>query len=350
MIIKVNKKIISNKTKPFIVAEISANHKNSLKNTFKLIKAAAKAKVDAVKFQTFNLDDMTLKINKKEFLIKKKFKTKNWNNRTLHSIYKEAQFPFEWHKKVFKEAKRLGLVVFSSVFDEKSLFFLEKLNVPMYKIASLESLHFPLIEKVAKTKKPIIISTGTLSMNEIKRLIQFLKKIKCKKFIILHCVTEYPANYRNVNLKTITYLKKFNCLVGYSDHTKGIGVSISSINYGACLIEKHFMLTNKKSLDSEFSSDHLEMEKLVKEINNSWHAIGAVKNDISKSEKIYRKYRRSIYSIKNIKKGNKLSEENIRIIRPGLGMEPRFISKVLNKKAKIFIKKGTPINSKIISN
>ena len=178
MIIKINKKTISYNSKPFIVAEISANHKNSLKNTFKLLKAAAKAKVDAVKFQTFNLNDMTLNLNKREFLIKKKFKTKSWNNRTLYSIYKEAQFPYKWHKKVFNEAKRLGLIVFSSVFDEKSLLFLEKLKVPMYKIASLESLHFPLIEKVAKTKKPIIISTGTLSIQEIKQLIKFLKKIK----------------------------------------------------------------------------------------------------------------------------------------------------------------------------
>ena len=314
MIIKVNKKTISHNTKPFIVAEVSANHKNSLKNTYKLLRAAAEAKVDAVKFQTFNLDDMTLNLNKREFLIKKKFKTKSWNNRTLHSIYKEAHFPYKWHKKVFNEAKRLGLIVFSSVFDEKSLIFLEKLKVPMYKIASLESLHFPLIEKVVKTKKPIIISTGTLSIHEIKELIQFLKKIKCKKFIILHCVTEYPANYRNINLKTIKHLKKkFNCLVGYSDHTKGIGVSVSSITYGACLI-------------------------------------GQVKNDISKSEKVYKKYRRSIYSIKDIKKGEKLSEKNIGVIRPGLGMEPKYFLNILNKKAKNFIKKGTPIKLRIISN
>lgn len=351
MIIKINKKTISYNSKPFIVAEISANHKNSLKNTFKLLKAAAKAKVDAVKFQTFNLNDMTLNLNKREFLIKKKFKTKSWNNRTLHSIYKEAQFPYKWHKKVFNEAKRLGLIVFSSVFDEKSLLFLEKLKVPMYKIASLESLHFPLIEKVAKTKKPIIISTGTLSIQEIKQLIKFLKKIKCKKFVILHCVTEYPANYKNVNLKTINYLKKkFNCLVGYSDHTKGIGVSISSINYGACLIEKHFMLSNVKSLDSEFSSDQMEMENLVNEINNSWQSIGKIKNDISRSEKIYRKYRRSIYSIKDIKKGERLSQKNIGIIRPGFGMEPKYFSQILIKKAKIFIKKGTPIKFGMLLN
>jgi N-acetylneuraminate synthase len=190
-----------------------------------------------------------------------------------------------------------------------------------------------------------------LSIHEIKELIQFLKKIKCKKFIILHCVTEYPANYRNINLKTIKHLKKkFNCLVGYSDHTKGIGVSVSSITYGACLIEKHFMLSNQKSLDSDFSSDQIEMKNLVDEINNSWKSIGQVKNDISKSEKVYKKYRRSIYSIKDIKKGEKLSEKNIGVIRPGLGMEPKYFLNILNKKAKNFIKKGTPIKLRIISN
>ena len=351
MKIKIRNKIISNHTKPFVIAEISANHRNSIEETLKLLKAAAKIKVDAVKFQTFDLDEMTLNINKKDFLIKKKFKTDSWNNRSLYSIYKEAQFPFEWHKKVFKEARKLGLICFSSVFDEKSLYFLEKLKVPMYKIASLESLHFPLIEKVAKTKKPIIISTGTLSNKEIKKLILFLKKIKCKKFVILHCVTEYPANYKNIKLKTIKHIKdNYKCLTGYSDHTNGIGVAISSINYGACVIEKHFMLSkNKKSLDSGFSSDVLEMKRLIDELDNTWKAIGGPKTEISKSEKIYMKYRRSIYSVQDIEKGEKLSKKNIKVIRPGMGLPPEYYNNIINKKAKVFIKRGTALSQKIIS-
>ncbi len=351
MKITIKNKIISNHSKPFVIAEISANHLNSISETIKLLKAAAKIKVDAVKFQTFDLDEMTLNIKKKDFLIKKEFKIKSWNNRSLYSIYKEAQFPFEWHKKVFKVAKKLGLICFSSVFDEKSLHFLEKLNVPMYKIASLESLHFPLIEKVVKTKKPIIISTGTLSNKEIQKLILFLKKIKCKKFIILHCVTEYPAKYENVKLKTIQYIKnKFKCLTGYSDHTNGIGVAISSINYGACVIEKHFMLSkNKKSLDSDFSSDIFEMKQLVNELNNSWKAIGDNKIDISKSEKVYLKYRRSIYCVKDIKRGEKFSKDNIKVIRPGLGLPPENYNKIINKEAKVFIKRGAALNQKFIS-
>ena len=350
MKIKIKNRIISNNSRPFIIAEISANHKNSLKETFKLLKVAAKIKVDAVKFQTFDLDEMTLDINKNEFKITNNFKTKSWNNRTLYSIYKESQFPYKWHSKVFKEAERLGLICFSSVFDEKSLNFLEKLNVPMYKIASLESLHFPLIKKVAETKKPMIISTGTLSRGEIHKLISFLRKIKCKNFVILHCITEYPANFKNVKLKTIHYIKnKFKCLTGYSDHTKGIGVSISSINYGACVIEKHFMLQGrKKSLDSEFSLNQSEMENLVKEVNNSWQAIGLPKKEISYSEKHYLKYRRSIYSFKDIKKGEKFSAKNIKIIRPGLGMAPEYFYKILGKRSKTSIKKGSPIRKQFI--
>ena len=351
MKLKIKNKIISNKSRPFIIAEISANHRNSITETIKLLRAAAEIKVDAVKFQTFDLNEMTLNIKKKDFLIKKKFKTKSWNNRSLYSIYKEAQFPFEWHKKVFKEAKKLGLICFSSVFDEKSLQFLEKLNVPMYKIASLESLHFPLIKKVANTNKPLIISTGTLSIKEIQKLINFLKKIKFNKFIILHCVTEYPANYKNVKLKTIQHIKKkFKCLTGYSDHTKGIGVAISSINYGACVIEKHFMLSkNKRSLDSDFSSDISEMKRLVKEVENSWKASGDAKIDISKSEKVYLKYRRSIYCIKDIKKGQKFSKDNIKVIRPGFGLPPEFYDSIINKIAKKTIKRGTALNRKLIS-
>ena len=350
MKIKIKNKLISNYSKPFIIAEISANHKNSISETFKLLDQAAKIKVDAVKFQTFDLDEMTLDLNKKEFLIKNKFKTKKWNNRTLYSIYKEAQLPFEWHKKIFDRAIKLGLICFSSVFDEKSLNFLEKINTPMYKIASLESLHFPLIEKVSKTKKPMIISTGTLSIVEIEKLIKFLKKIRCKKYIILHCVTEYPADYKNVNLKTIKYIKnKFKCLTGYSDHTIGIGVAINSTSYGACVIEKHFMLSKKsKTLDSSFSSDPIEMKNLVDEVKNSWISIGKPKIKISKSESVYKKFRRSIYAIKNINKYEKFTKKNIKVIRPGLGLDPEIFKKILGRKSCSKIKKGEPLKKRMI--
>jgi pseudaminic acid synthase len=351
MKIKIKNKVISHNSKPFIVAEISANHKNSIKEAYELLEHAAKIKVDAVKFQTFDLDEMTLNLNKNEFKIKNKFKSKKWNNRTLYSIYKEAQLPFAWHKKIFAKAKKLGLICFSSVFDEYSLNFLEKLNVPMYKIASFESLHFPLIQKVCKTKKPIIVSTGTLSLKEIDKLIKFFKKINYKKFIILHCVTEYPANYTNINLETIKYIKdKYKCLTGFSDHTKGIGVSIGATAYGACVIEKHFMLSKrKKTLDSEFSSEPAEMRNLVEEVENFWKSKGKVKINISKNENIYKKYRRSIYAFRKINKGEKFSKNNIKIIRPGYGLEPEYFYKLINKKAKKKIEQGDPLSLDMVS-
>ena len=350
MRIKIKNKFISERDKPFIIAEISANHKNSLKKTFKLMEEAKKIGVDAVKFQTFDLNEMTLNLNKKEFSIKNKFKTKSWNNRSLYSIYKEAQLPFLWHKKIFDKAKKLGLIYFSSVFDEKSLKFLEKLKVPMYKVASLESLHFPLLKKICETKKPIIISTGTLSLKEIENLIKFLRKNNCKKFVILHCVTQYPADYKNINLKTIEFLrKKFKCLVGYSDHSKGIGVALSSINYGACVLEKHFMLNSKeKTLDSNFSSDVIEMKNLVFELNNSWLARGRPKTHISEEEKVYKNYRRSIYVSKNIKKNQKFSSENIKVIRPGYGLEPKFYDKVIGKNSKRDLRVGEALKKNMV--
>tara|TARA_Y100000768_G_scaffold113266_1_gene83460 strand:- start:17252 stop:18313 length:1062 start_codon:yes stop_codon:yes gene_type:complete len=350
MRIKIKNRFISEKDKPFLIAEISANHKNSIKKTFQLLKEAKKIGVDAVKFQTFDLNEMTLNIKKKEFLIKNKFKTKSWNNRSLYSIYKEAQLPFSWHKKIFDKAKKLGLIYFSSVFDEISLKFLENLNVPMYKVASLESLHFPLIKKICKTKKPIIISTGTLSMNEIEELVKFLKKNNCKNYIILHCVTQYPADYKNVNLETIkTLRKKLKCLIGYSDHTKGIGVALSSINYGACVIEKHFILNSKdKTLDSNFSSNPDEMKNLVNEIKNAWEAKGKPKLNISGGEKIYKNYRRSIYVTENIKKNQKFTSKNIKVIRPGFGMEPKFYERVIGKISKKNLKIGDPLKRNMI--
>ena len=252
----INNRIISQKKLPLVVAEISANHQNSLSKTFRILKKAADAGVEAVKFQTFDLNEMTFDLNKKEFLIKNKFKNKNWNSRTLYSIYKEANFPYKWHKAVFKKAKSLGMICFSSVFDKKSLNFLEKLNCPAYKIASLESLHFPLIEEVVKTNKPILISTGTLNIKEIDILMKFLKKIKSKKHLILHCISSYPTKNKEVNLKFIkTLRKKYNCLVGFSDHTNSIGASIAAIPFGASLIEKHLKLSKlDKSLTINFQS------------------------------------------------------------------------------------------------
>lgn len=349
--LKIGNRVISDKNKPLVIAEISANHQNSLKTTFKLLKKTAEAGVEIVKFQTFNLDDMTLNINKREFLIKNNFKNKQWNSRSLYNIYKEAHLPFKWHKRIFKRAKSLGLMCFSSVFDLTSLKLLEQLKSPAYKIASLESLHFPLIKEVCKTKKPIIISTGTLSIIEIEEIIKFFKKINYKKYILLHCISNYPTKNKDVNLAFIKYLKnKYKCLVGFSDHTDSLGAAISSVAYGACVIEKHVKLKDtKKSLDHQFSINTDEMKKMIVETNNAWEAIGKPKKIISSSEKNIKKYRRSIYSSKIIKKGEYFTKNNIKVIRPGYGLEPKYYYYLLGKKAKRKINFGQPISFSLVS-
>ena len=348
--LKIFKRVISEKHPPLVIAEVSANHNNSLSSTLKMVDKEAEIGVEAIKFQTFNLNDMTLKISKGEFLLKNQ-SIKSWNNRSLYDLYSQAQFPYEWHNEVFKRAKSLGLICFSSVFDITSLKLLEKLNVPAYKIASLESLHFPLIESVCKTKKPIIISTGTLNLNEIDKLIKFLKKIECRNYALLHCVSEYPANYKNINLKTISYIKnKYKCIVGFSDHTPGIGAAISSISFGASIVEKHFKNNcESNSLDKDFSLDYENMKLLIKEVKNSWQSIGSVKKKLSKEEKISKTYRRSVYAIKDIKKNERFDKDNVKIIRPGFGLMPEYFEAILGMKSSKNIKKGDPIKKNIIS-
>ncbi len=347
---KIGNRIVSDKKPPLVILEISANHQNSKKKIFSLIDKAKEIGAEAIKFQTFNLEDMTLNSNSKEFLIKKKFKNDNWNNRSLYSLYKEAQFPFEWHKEVFNYAKKKGLICFSSVFDNFSLNFLENLDVVAYKVASLESHHFPLIRNICKTKKPIIVSTGTLSTTEIDELVLFLEKYAKNKFAILHCVTEYPANNRNMNLKTIPYLKKkHKCIVGFSDHTNGVGAAITSVAFGANIIEKHFCLKNQsKSLDSNFSIDPEATKLLLNEVQNAWLSIGKVKKTTPRVENVYKKYSRSIYTYREIKKGDVISDKNIKIIRPGFGVLPKYYSRLIGKICPINIKKNVPIKKNFL--
>lgn len=344
------KKKISTNNKPFIIAEISANHKKSINLVYKLLKSAADSGVDAVKFQTFLPNEITFNSKKKDFLIKNFFSNKSWNNRTLYSLYAEGNFPFEWHQKVFNRAKKLGLICFSSVFGDEFLQLLKRLKNPVYKIASLESLHFPLIDEVIKLKKTIIISTGTLSIKEIDLIVRYFKKKKFNKYIIMHCITEYPTKSEKVNLKFIKYLNnKYSCPIGFSDHTIGLGSSIGSIHYGASIIEKHFTLDKKiKTLDNEFSLDKTEMKIFVEEINNSWKSIGKEKKKISSNEKVYKKFRRSIYTSREVKKNEVFSKKNLKVVRPGFGLDPIFYNKIIGKRAKTNIKEHTALTKKMV--
>ena len=350
MYFKIKNRIISEKKEPLIILEISANHQKSKKKIYQLIDEAKKIGAEAIKFQTFHTDEMTIDSTYKDFVIKKKFKNKRWNNRTLYNLYKEAQLPFEWHKEIFNYANKKKLICFSSVFDEYSLNFLEKLNCPAYKIASLESLHFPLLKKVCETKKPLIVSTGTLSLIEIDELVNFLKKNAKNNFAILHCITDYPASHQNLNLRTINYIKKkYKCLVGFSDHSKGIGASLASISQGASLIEKHFKLKNQRnSLDSSFSSDPNEIKLLIRESKNAWLSFGKIKPNKLKSEKIYRKFIRSIYCCNSIHKGEFFTKNNIKVVRPGYGIMPKYYEKLIGKKSPYSIKKDRPIKKIIL--
>ncbi len=345
---KIKNREISDEKPPIIIGEVSANHSNSLKKIYKIIDCAAEMKMEAIKFQTFDLDEMTLNLNQKEFRIKNKsFDNKKWNNRSLYSLYNEAKLPYEWHKPIFKYARKKGIICFSSVFDQPSLTLLKSLNCPAYKIASLESLHFPLIKKVIKVKKPIIVSTGTLSIKEIEELELFLKKNKAI-YSILHCVTEYPTDKKNCNLKLIPFFKKkFNCPIGYSDHTSDNVASLSAVSLGANIIEKHFKLNkNDKTLDSEFSIPPDEMEELITKSKETWLTLGKEKK--IREKKSYLNLRRSIYVIRSINVGEKISKKNIKIIRPGFGLKPKYFNQLIGKKVKKKLTKGEALKFKYI--
>ena len=321
--------------KTFIVAEISANHNNSLSRAKKLILSAKNSGADAVKIQSYTPESLTLNCKKKDFVIKNLPKNSPWKKyKTHYDLYRKTFTPISWHKELFKFARKNKIEIFSSPFDLESVEVLEKLGCVAYKIASPEITHIPLIKKVAKTKKPIILSTGVASLEDISLAVKTIKKFKNNKIIILKCETAYPADIKNSNLSSLKFLsKKFNTLVGYSDHTKSTTSAIISVLMGGCLIEKHFNLEdNLKTPDSFFSSKFSDFRKMVKEIrqveklenNKKYHlSKNSIKNSVSK---------RSIYISKNVFKNEKINFNNIRIVRPGYGLHPKYFEKIIGKK------------------
>ena len=329
---RILKKNIGNNFKPFIVAEMSGNHNQSLSRALKIVEKAAECGADAIKLQTYRADTMTLKSNKKEFMITDKKSI--WKNESLYDLYNKAHTPWDWHVPIMKKAREKGIICFSAPFDTTAVEFLEDLDCPAYKIASFENNHYPLIEKVAKTGKPIIISTGMASYEELKNVLKIIKQNKCKNFMLLKCTSAYPSSPKETNLKTIVDMKKkFKCPIGLSDHTLGIGSSIGAISFGACLIEKHFTLDRSDGgVDSSFSMDPTELKLLVEESERAWESIGQISYGPTKSELKSLKYRRSIYFSKDILKGEKITETNIKIIRPAYGLEPKYFSKIIGKR------------------
>jgi len=317
-----------NKKYPFIIAEMSGNHNQSLDNALELVDAAADSGADAIKIQTYTADTIAIKgVHKIED------PGSLWYGRDLHDLYDEAHTPWEWHSAIFERAKKNKIICFSSPFDETAVDLLESLGNPIYKIASFEINHIPLLKKVAKTKKPVIMSIGASSLSEIEEAVNTLRSEGCGELILLKCTSAYPALHSDANLVTIPHLKNlFNCEVGLSDHTKGIAAPIVAVGLGAKYIEKHFCLDrSKKGVDSEFSLEPDEFKMLTREVRNAYKTIGVINYGLIDSEKKGDAGKRSIYVSDFIKSGEKITEKNIKIVRPGYGMHPRYFDKVIGK-------------------
>lgn len=339
---------ISDNKKPFIIVEMSGNHNQSLDRALEIVDAAAAEGAHGLKIQTYTADTMTIPHNKGLFYIDDKDSL--WYGNTLHELYKKAYTPWEWHKPIFERARQHGIIPFSTPFDDSSVDFLEDLNVPLYKIASFENKDWPLLKKIASTGKPIIMSTGASKLNDIAESVSILRENGCKDLVLLKCTSTYPANPESSNLRTIPHMREmFNCHVGLSDHTAGIGVAIASVALGASVIEKHFTLSRADGgVDSEFSIEPHELKSLVLESERAWQAMGQVNYTIHKDENASLRFKRSIYIVKDIKEGEKLDASNIRIIRPGDGLEPKYFDLVKDRKAKKDIRLGTPLNWELI--
>lgn len=334
--------------KPFIIAEMSGNHNQSLDRALEIVDAAAKAGAHALKLQTYTADTMTLDINDGEFFISDP--NSIWKGQTMHSLFKKAHTPWDWHEPIFERARKHGITAFSSPFDESAVDFLESLNVPCYKIASFENTDIPLIKKVASTGKPMIISTGMATLAELDETVKTVRAAGCSDLTLLKCTSTYPASPENTNLFTIPHMRElFNCDVGLSDHTMGIGASVAAVALGATVIEKHFTLDRLDGgVDSTFSLEPKELEQLVIETERAWQALGNVTYGPTIAEKNAVMRRRSIYVTKDIKTGDILTKENIRCIRPGYGLSPKYFENIIGKKIKSNIKKGTPVSWDLI--
>jgi pseudaminic acid synthase len=334
--------------KPFFIAEISANHNGSLKIAKKLIQAAKKYGADAVKLQSYTPSTITIKSNRSEFLIQKGL----WKGKTLWDLYEKAQTPFEWHKELFDYAKKLRITCFSTPFDESAVDLLESLNCPFYKVASFEMNHIPLIKRIAQTKKPIIISTGMANLIEIDLAYKTVKKNGAKEIILLYCVSNYPSKISDFNFNNINILKqRYNCKVGFSDHSTDNRVVAAAIAAGAEVIEKHIALKGqKKGLDFAFSLKGKEIKDYAQVINDTYLMMGKKYFFRNKSENHSRQFKRSIYAVADIKKGEKFTKNNIRVIRPGFGIQPVYFEKLINKRSPFYIKGQRPLKKILIKN
>ncbi|MEA3493462.1 MAG: pseudaminic acid synthase [Candidatus Margulisiibacteriota bacterium] len=346
--IKIGKnKYIGEKEPCFIIAEMSANHAQDLKIAKKIIRAAKKSGADAVKIQTYTPDTMTIPSKRKWFMVKHP----KWGGQSLYDLYKKAYTPWKWHKDLKKVAEDEGVALFSTPFDKSAVDFLQEQDVPVYKVASFELVDIPLLKYIAQTGKPVIMSTGMANLQEIKEAVAALRKHGCEDLVLLKCVSSYPADPSDMNIKTIEDLReRFKVHVGLSDHSLGIGVAIASVVLGAKVIEKHFTISRKiKNPDSFFSIEPGEMGDLVKNVRLVEKAIGKRFYGLTQKEKMSKVFRRSIFIVKDTQKGELFNEGNLRIVRPSNGMKPKHYEAILGRKARKTVKAGTPLGRSMYS-
>lgn len=335
-------------TRPYVIAEMSGNHNQSLDRALAIVDAAARAGAHAVKLQTYTADTMTLDIAQGEFTIADPDSL--WSGQSMHALYQQAHTPWDWHVPIMERAKAHGMACFSSPFDESSIDFLETLDVPCYKIASFECIDLPLIRRAAGTGKPLIISTGMATIGEIADAVDTARSGGCKDLVLLKCTSNYPASPENTNVRTIAHMRElFGCEVGLSDHTMGIGTAIAAIAFGATVIEKHFTLSRADGgVDSAFSLEPEELTSLVVEAERAWQALGEVRYGPTAAEEKARTRRRSLYIAEDLEAGDVLTTTNLRRIRPGHGLAPKFLDVLLGRRVTRAVKRGTPVTWDLI--
>ena len=345
--ITIDGKRIGSDYKPYIIAELSANHNGDIRRAYTIMEKAAQAGADAIKIQTYTHETMTIDCDKEDFQIKGGL----WDGQSLYDLYKKAHLPWDWNEILFDKARELGITIFSTPFDYSAVDLLEELNTPAYKIASFELVDLPLIERVARTGRPMIISTGMGNIQEIEDAINTAKTNGCDDLIALHCVSSYPAPADQYNLKMIKDIaKRFDVLTGLSDHTIGNATAVTSVALGACVIEKHMTLDRSAGgPDDSFSLEPEELKQLCRDTHTAWSSIGEINYNRTDDEKNNIKFRRSLYFTEDIKKGELLSYENVRCIRPGYGLAPKCIEDIIGKYARTNIQKGTPTSWDLIS-
>ncbi len=340
--IQISHQTVGSGEKPFVIAEMSGNHNQSLDRALAIVRAAADCGAHAIKLQTYTADTMTVRgaltITDPNSL---------WYGRELYDLYQEAYTPWEWHQPIFELAAELGLICFSSPFDETAVDFLEGLGAPLYKIASFENTHHPLLKKVARTGKPVIMSTGVSSIADIVESVQVLRDNGCRELVLLKCTSTYPSTAENTNLNTIPVLQEIfpDCIIGLSDHTMGVGAAVASVALGARVVEKHFTLSRADGgVDSAFSLEPAELKSLVQETERAFLSLGGVQLNVQAAEQKSLLFKRSIYVVEDIGEGETFTEQNIRVIRPGDGMHPKYYEGLQGEISKRAYSKGTPLN------